>query len=355
MVSKRQAKENSNVYTNQQAEIENDTHKPEANSSQLLINILVFVIALLLGILVQQHMQPSKQETNQLQTNPTNADLVKLIDELSAKLKNELLTELKSYALSESKKTSQEDSIVNESPKVESVTQASKVVIEHELKTEDSQPEIRITDGKPILLNQDNFKLKPERVHEPEKKPESSKEEKRQRKPKNREERDRMIKENVKKNGGDIEQFPDEVKNFKSTKISQIKPKKMWIPIPNSNGGHRRVPPIEVKHGKEHGSSVKIWLFEEFLSKEECEQLIQVHDAHLKEFAKEKPIVCFDSVKTLKQHLIDLRREKVAELVTPLDLTEGTMCLNQTFSRQLQKWGLKWSFSTAFYPGKIFD
>lgn len=55
---------------------------------------------------------------------------------------------------------------------------------------------------------------------------------------------------------------------------------------------------------------------------------------------------------TLKKNLIDLNREKIAELVTPLDFTEGTMCLNQTFSRQLEKWGLKWSHSTAFYPGE---
>lgn len=119
-----------------------------------------------------------------------------------------------------------------------------------------------------------------------------------------------------------------------------------------SNGGHRRVPAIEVKAGKEHGSSVKVWLYEEFLSKEECENLIQAHESHLKELLKQKPIICFDSISTLKKNLIDLNREKIAEVVTPNDFTQGTMCLNQTFSRQLEKWGLKWSYSTAFYPGE---
>ena len=67
---------------------------------------------------------------------------------------------------------------------------------------------------------------------------------------------------------------------------------------------------------------------------------------------KQKPIICFDSIATLRKNLIEIKREKVAELVTPLDFTQGTTCINQTFSRQLEKWGLKWSFSTAFYPGE---
>lgn len=146
--------------------------------------------------------------------------------------------------------------------------------------------------------------------------------------------------------------MPDEVKNFKSIKISEIKPKKMWIPIPNSNGGHRRVPASEIKPGKDHQSSVKIWLYEEFLSQEECEALIKVHENHLAELLKQKPIICFDSVETLRKNLNELKKESIAENITPLDFTQGTMCINQTFSRQLEKWGLKWSYSTAFYPGE---
>lgn len=119
-----------------------------------------------------------------------------------------------------------------------------------------------------------------------------------------------------------------------------------------SNGGHRRVPPIEVKAGKEHMSSVKVWLFEEFLSQEECDQLIKAHEKHLAEYSKQKPIICFDSLDTLRQHLTDLNRQKWADVVDEETFTPGTTCLNQTFSRQLEKWGLKWSFSTAFYPGE---
>jgi prolyl 4-hydroxylase len=112
------------------------------------------------------------------------------------------------------------------------------------------------------------------------------------------------------------------------------------------------VPAIEVNAGKEHGSSVKIWLYEEFLSKEECESLIQVHETHLKELLKQKPIICFESISTLKKNLIELKREVIADKVTNADFIDGTTCINQTFSRQLEKWGLKWSYSTAFYPGE---
>jgi len=160
---------------------------------------------------------------------------------------------------------------------------------------------------------------------------------------------EKMLKTN-KENRED--QLPDEVKNFKSKKISEIKPKKMWIPIPNSNGGHRRVPASEIKPGKEHSSSVKIWLYEEFLSPEECDSLIRAHETHLAETLKQKPIICFDSIETLRKNLNELKRENLAAKVTPLDFTQDTMCLNQTFSRQLEKWGLKWSYSTAFYPGE---
>lgn len=78
---------------------------------------------------------------------------------------------------------------------------------------------------------------------------------------------------------GRNKEIPDEVKNFQSTRISRcliisrstsrrisfliltfsdmIKTKKLWIPIPNSNGGHRRVPPVSIRTGKEHNSTVK--------------------------------------------------------------------------------------------------
>lgn len=67
---------------------------------------------------------------------------------------------------------------------------------------------------------------------------------------------------------------------------------------------------------------------------------------------KFRPIICFNSLDALKTHLVNLKREKFAEIVSENDFTEGTLCLNKTFSRQLEKWGLKWSYSTSFYSGE---
>jgi cytoskeletal protein RodZ len=365
MASKKQTKETSSESHSEQTD---QSSGKNGSSQQLLINFLFFVVAILIGILVQQQLQSRQQER---QPTAQNADLAKLVSELSTKLKSELLQELNSATTGKdaqkpptasqlSPASEQEDLIVNEKPKkidptpsatVATTTKppANKVVIDHELNTKDAEPEIRFSDGQPIVLNPDTLKFKTENTA---KETKTKPQEERKKQPKEPR-KEQVAKEKPRREENKLEeqQLSDEIKNFKSTKITKIKPKKLWIPIPNSNGGHRRVPPIEVKDGKEHGSSVKLWLYEEFLSKEECEQLIQAHESHLNEFKKQRPIVCFDSVRTLKKHLADLNREKVADLVTPRDFIEGTMCLNQTFSRQLEKWGLKWSFSTAFYPG----
>ncbi|UJR27837.1 hypothetical protein I4U23_009103 [Adineta vaga] len=168
---------------------------------------------------------------------------------------------------------------------------------------------------------------------------------------------------------GRNKEIPDAVKNFKSTKINMIKTKKLWIPIPKSNGGHRRVPPIAVRAGKEHTSSVKHWLFEEFLSHDECINLIKVHKEHVKKMKEIDPIICFNSIQTLRKHLKDLKPDTDIH-VTPNDFTKGEMlafshsiamifslylgttCINETFSSMLKEWGLKWSYSTAFYLGE---
>ena len=146
---------------------------------------------------------------------------------------------------------------------------------------------------------------------------------------------------------------PDkDIANFRSIKISELKPKKMWIPIPGSKGGHRRVPAVAITAGKEHKSSVKMWLYEEFFTKEECENLIKVHDDHVRVLSSRKPIICFDSIKTLRKILNELDKSEIAQSVTPNDFIEGTRCINQSLSENLGKWGLKWSFTTAFYLGE---
>ena len=95
--------------------------------------------------------------------------------------------------------------------------------------------------------------------------------------------------------------------------------------------------------------SFRHWLFEEFLSPEECTNLIKVHKEHVKKMKEIDPIICFDSIQTLRRHLNDLQPEGGIH-VTPNDFTRGTTCVNATFSSMLKQWGLRWSYSTAFYP-----
>ncbi|RNA18819.1 putative prolyl 4-hydroxylase 10 [Brachionus plicatilis] len=359
----------------------NSSNESKNNSQKLITSLLILIIAILIGFIFQQQLQmkPGVLETNK--------DL--LYEELKKELRREILEEVakKEFKVEKDKKVQDDpkivENVVMEKPKVENkivekvekdkkVQDDPKIVenvvmekpkvenkivekVEKDKKVQDepkivenvsmekpkvedkiviedkkledlTSAEINFQNGKTISLDSKKIKIKAE---------EPKKEEEKQQ----NQESDKIL-------------VPKEVENFPQVKISKMKTKKMWIPIPNSNGGHRRVPPIEIKFGKEHGSSVKVWLFEEFLSQEESEHLIKAHESHLKELLKQKPIICFDSISTLKKNLIELKREPVAQTITPNDFTTGTNCLNQTFSRKLEKWGLKWSFSTAFYPGE---
>ena len=63
-------------------------------------------------------------------------------------------------------------------------------------------------------------------------------------------------------------------------------------------------------------------MFEEFLSEAECDGLIRVHNSHVAEQSKEDPILCFDSVSTLRKHLRSVGKKT---LVTPRDFTPGIL------------------------------
>ncbi|OWF40008.1 uncharacterized protein LOC110464377 [Mizuhopecten yessoensis] len=149
----------------------------------------------------------------------------------------------------------------------------------------------------------------------------------------------------------DEEELPKEVRDFKPTFQKTMKPKKIF-----ADG--RRLPPIELLPQKPNNSSVKVFLYDEFLSEAECDGLMKVHDSHVTQANKHDPFVCFDSISTLRQHL---KANKVKVKVTPQDFMPGTLCVNATFSTQLKSWlHSNWSYSTAFYPGesrfsKVFE
>jgi prolyl 4-hydroxylase len=375
--------------------------KQNDSNSQYLVTFFLVIIAVLFGMVIQNYLNDLKQAGKDLNSHEASLNQPQIqIDAIQKEISKMLSEEFsKMYAEKsgkseatqsgvknsekslENSKTIKEDKIINEQVKVGSKT------VNSEKQTDGSNPDIKISNGEPIVLDSANIKFKPEseesKVKQKREKEmaESSEDDLRKKKeelarfrkekemkkrkslekepipedvkkPVEKKSEEQMKQQNSKLNEESKLEIPAEIKNFPTKIISQMKPKKMWIPIPNSNGGHRRVPAIEVTPGKDHRSSVKVWLYEEFLSEEECKQLIEAHESHLKAMLQQKPIVCFDSVDTLKKNLQDLNRHSVAEQVSSSDFVEGTMCMNQTFSRQLEKWGLKWSFSTAFYPGE---
>ncbi|XP_045170263.2 uncharacterized protein LOC123532764 [Mercenaria mercenaria] len=136
---------------------------------------------------------------------------------------------------------------------------------------------------------------------------------------------------------------PKEIRDFKATYQKTLTPKKVFV-------DGRRIPPVELLPQKPNNSSVKIWLFEEFLSDEECDGLMRVHNKHVEEQSTDNPILCFDSVSTLRKHLKNVGKRVQ---VTSNDFTKGTTCVNASFSGQLKEWFKgNWSYSTAFYPGE---
>ncbi|KAL3832523.1 hypothetical protein ACJMK2_024158 [Sinanodonta woodiana] len=135
-----------------------------------------------------------------------------------------------------------------------------------------------------------------------------------------------------------------ELMDFNATFLTKITPKKIFV-------DGRRIPPVELLPQKPNNSSVKVFLFEEFLSEAECDGLMSAHNKHVHDASNVDPILCFDSVSTLRQHLKEAGKQQVK--VTPRDFTPGTTCVNATFSRQLKAWFRQnWSYSTAFYPGE---
>lgn len=121
-----------------------------------------------------------------------------------------------------------------------------------------------------------------------------------------------------------------------------------FVPKKTFYGG-RRIAPLELLNQKPSNSSVKVYLFDDFLSQQECEGLIAAHNSHVEAFTK-PPILCFDSLYTLQKHIRDAGKNIK---VTSKIFTHGTSCVNSSFSLQLQNWlNGNWSYSTAFYPGE---
>ena len=78
-----------------------------------------------------------------------------------------------------------------------------------------------------------------------------------------------------------------------------------------SNGGHRRSPAIEIQPSTpDPKSSIKIHLYEEFLSGSECDNLIKAHKSHIQNthLASQSPRICFQSIEALRYQLTQLKQ-----------------------------------------------
>jgi hypothetical protein len=64
----------------------------------------------------------------------------------------------------------------------------------------------------------------------------------------------------------------------------------------------------------------RVYLYDEFLSEQECDGLMKAHDSHVKDSSKHSPLICFDTIETLRKHL-KAARKKVK--VTPADFLPG--------------------------------
>lgn len=65
-----------------------------------------------------------------------------------------------------------------------------------------------------------------------------------------------------------------------------------------------------------------MYLYNEFLSEAECDGLMKVHDKHVEESSKKDPLICFDSIATLRKHL---KAAKKNVKVTPKDFLQGIL------------------------------
>lgn len=141
-------------------------------------------------------------------------------------------------------------------------------------------------------------------------------------------------------NDAGAQKIPEVFKDFKLSIQSKLQMKNL-----QGNDRKMKIQPLTHDNSK---SSVRAYVIEHFLSDAECDSLVMVHSRHVSELNKQVPIICFDSIKSFREYLKDA---KLKMKVSLNDFTEGTTCINETFSATLQE-HFKWSYSTAFYPGE---
>ena len=284
-MSKKSGKIENQINSNESnTDKQRETYQSVSNTSHYITQFLLILSAFLLGLLIQNYLIHNnskaiqKDEVDpafQVQKEPLQVrvgeEMEAIYKEMSDRLRKEILEELT--------KEKEKNIINNQDVKELEIEQKNTNEIEKETKNvvliddkkvDDQNSEIKFTGKQPIVINPQTIESKREaKVREVAEKERNQREKSVLKEKQNSNTKSEVQFKEQKIKPENNNNLPDEVKNFKPYKISKMKPKKMWIPIPNSNGGHRRCPAIEVKSGKDHGSSVKVWLYEEFLSEDE--------------------------------------------------------------------------------------
>lgn len=132
-------------------------------------------------------------------------------------------------------------------------------------------------------------------------------------------------------------ELQNKAENFKSTIHNVLSPMTL-----NFKG--RNIELVELKHSNKK-SSVHVYVADNFLSKRECDGLSDAHLNHVTSSSRHFPIVCFANTDTMTKHLREVGYKYKAGLS---DFTNGTLCINATFSQKIAP-KFKYSYSTAFY------
>jgi hypothetical protein len=179
--------------------------------STYLINILLILATIYIAISIQQKIYQENIKND--------IDLVKIKQDIL----DSVIETLKTNNIQASNPTKQDD-ILDDTPKKEE--QITKNIIGGNVIEDESYTKFNSDDSKTIVIDGEKLKLEAEKQKLNEKKLEEKKRRIAELEVKKK-------KQEQKQSESNQDQIPPEVKNFKSSKISKIKPKKMWIPIPN--------------------------------------------------------------------------------------------------------------------------
>ena len=68
-------------------------------------------------------------------------------------------------------------------------------------------------------------------------------------------------------------------------------------------------------------------MYDNFLSPRECDGLIGAHHKHMTERESYQPIICFDSLDTLRRHLVDAKKSHIR--MSMKDFVQGMIDVHQ--------------------------